>query len=226
MKTTDKALVVLSGGQDSTTCLFWAKQRYDSIETITFDYGQRHKIEIECAKKIADIAKVPNILIPIDSFHVLGGNSLTEEAIPVKNESNPDGLPNTFVPGRNLIFLTFAAAYAYKKGINHIITGVCETDYSGYPDCRKSTMEALETSISLGMARPFKIITPLMFLSKADSIKLAKEVGALEALAYSHTCYNGSFPPCETCPSCTIRARGFSVAGIKDPLMDRIKSNN
>lgn len=226
MKKSDKALIVLSGGQDSTTCLYWAKQRYNSIETITFDYGQRHRIEIESAKKIASLAGVPNKLVPIDSFHSLGGNSLTEEAIPVKNETLSNGLPNTFVPGRNLIFLTFAAAYAYQKGIHDIITGVCETDYSGYPDCRFSTIEALETSISLGMEFKFKILTPLMFLSKADSILMAKEVGALEAMAYSHTCYNGAFPPCQTCPACTIRARGFGVAGIKDPLIARIEQKN
>lgn len=221
MPIVEKALVVLSGGQDSTTCLFWAKQNYKIIETITFDYGQRHKIEIECAKTIAKLANVPNILIPINSFHELGGNSLTEEAIPVKDESNADGLPNTFVPGRNLIFLTFAAAYAYKKDILHIITGVCETDYSGYPDCRKSTIEALETSISLGMERNFKILTPLMNLSKAESVHLAKKVGALEALAFSHTCYNGCFPPCSICPACILRARGFSSAGIEDPIFKR-----
>jgi len=226
MNKSDKALIVLSGGQDSTTCLYWAKQRYSTIETITFDYGQRHRIEIESAKKIAALANVPNKLIPIDSFHALGGDSLTEEAIPVKNETLNNGLPNTFVPGRNLIFLTFAAAYAYQKNIHDIITGVCETDYSGYPDCRFNTIEALEASISLGMEFKFKIITPLMFLSKADSILLAKEVGALDAMAFSHTCYNGVFPPCQTCPACTIRATGFRVAGIKDPLIARIGQKN
>lgn len=222
MEKLGKALVVLSGGQDSTTCLYWAKQRYEYIDTITFDYGQRHRIEIESAKIIADMARVHNMMIPINSFHYLGGNSLTEDAIPVKNEVLANGLPNTFVPGRNLIFLTFAAAYAYQKGITDIITGVCETDFSGYPDCRKDTIEALENSISLGMEFKFKIITPLMYLSKADSIQMAKEVGALPALAFSHTCYNGDFPPCQTCPACIIRARGFAVAGIKDPLIERI----
>lgn len=223
MEKLDKALIVLSGGQDSTTCLYWAKQRYEFVDTITFDYGQRHRIEIENAKFIAEMAKVNNILIPINSFHCLGGNSLTEDAIPVNNEVLSNGLPNTFVPGRNLIFLTFAAAYAYQKGIHDIITGVCETDFSGYPDCRKNTIEALENAISMGMEFKFKIITPLMYLSKADSIQMAKEVGALPALAFSHTCYNGDFPPCQTCPACLIRARGFAVAGIKDPLIERIE---
>ena len=223
MEKLSKALVVLSGGQDSTTCLYWAKQRYEYIDTITFDYGQRHRVEIESAKTIAAMAGVNNTMIPINSFHYLGGNSLTEEAIPVKNETMPNGMPNTFVPGRNLIFLTFAAAYAYQKGIHDIITGVCETDFSGYPDCRKNTIEALENSISMGMEFKFSIITPLMHLSKADSIQMAKEVGALKALAYSHTCYNGDFPPCQTCPACIIRARGFAIAGIQDPLLERIK---
>lgn len=225
MEKSGKALVVLSGGQDSTTCLYWAKQRYEFIDTITFDYGQRHRIEVENAKYIADMAKVNNTLIPINSFHSLGGNSLTEDAIPVKNEVLSNGMPNTFVPGRNLIFLTFAAAYAYQKGIHDIITGVCETDFSGYPDCRLNTIEALESAISLGMEFKFRILTPLMFLSKAESIQMAKEVGALPALAFSHTCYNGEFPPCQTCPACLIRAKGFSEAGIKDPLIERIDQN-
>jgi len=221
MQTNSKALIVLSGGQDSTTCLYWAKKRYKIIETITFDYGQRHQIEIDCARKIAAIAQVSNTVIPINSFTPLGGNSLISDQIPVNNDLQKNGLPNTFVPGRNLIFLTIAAAFAYNKGILDLITGVCETDYSGYPDCRSDTMKALEASISLGMEADFKIITPLMHLSKAQSIKLAEEVGAFEALGFSHTCYNGVYPPCHKCPACTIRARGFEEAELVDPLINR-----
>jgi 7-cyano-7-deazaguanine synthase len=214
------ALVVLSGGQDSTTCLYWAKKRFNSVRTITFDYGQRHKIELEAAKKIAEIADVDNDIISINTFVQLGGNSLTgcEE---VKSSSEESDLPNTFVPGRNLIFLTFAAAYAYQKGIRDIVTGVCQTDFSGYPDCRQNTIEAIQIAINLGMESQVKIHTPLMWMTKAETVHFAKEVGALTAMAWSHTCYNGLVPPCQTCPACELRTKGFADAGINDPLIER-----
>ena len=215
------ALVVLSGGQDSTTCLYWAKKRFNSVRTITFDYGQRHIIELEAAKKIAEIADVDNDIISINTFVQLGGNSLTgcEE---VKSSSEESDLPNTFVPGRNLIFLTFAAAYAYQKGIRDIVTGVCQTDFSGYPDCRQNTIEAIQIAINLGMESQVKIHTPLMWMTKAETVHFAKEVGALTAMAWSHSCYNGLFPPCQTCPACKLRMKGFADAGINDPLIERI----
>ncbi len=146
-----KALVVLSGGQDSTTCLYWALDFFGKtqVETITFDYGQRHIIELASAKKIAEIAQVANSVIPINTFSALGGNSLTETNIPVENGLDQTSqLPNTFVPGRNLIFLTYAAAFAYQRKINHLVTGVAQTDYSGYPDCRQETITALEENLA------------------------------------------------------------------------------
>ena len=216
----EKSLVVLSGGQDSTTCLFWAKKKFLEVETITFDYGQRHKIELEAAKKISEIAKVKNRVISINTFGELGGNALTGEE-EVEATSEDGELPNTFVPGRNLVFLTFAAAYAHQRGIQHIVTGVCQTDYSGYPDCRQNTIDALQVAINLGMESQVKIHTPLMWMTKAETVHLAEEVEALAAMAWSHTCYNGAIPPCEKCPACELRKKGFDDAGIKDPLIVR-----
>lgn len=218
---TDKeALVVLSGGQDSTTCLFWAKKNFENVRTVTFDYGQRHKIEIESAVKIAELAEVSNQIIKLSGFAAIGGNALTDD-ISVESDLQANGLPNTFVPGRNLIFLTYAAAYAYNFGIQDIVTGVCQTDYSGYPDCRRDTIDALVTAINAGMEASYRIQTPLMYLTKAEIVELAQEVGALEALSWSHTCYNGSFPPCGECPACSLRAKGFEEASIEDPLLAR-----
>ena len=141
----------------------------------------------------------------------------------VESSSAEGELPNTFVPGRNLIFLTFAAAYAYQRGIKDIIAGVCQTDYSGYPDCRQNTIEALQVAVNLGMEYQVKIHTPLMWMTKAETVHFAKKVGALEALAWSHTCYNGKVPPCGECPACGLRAKGFDEAGIMDPLIERTK---
>jgi 7-cyano-7-deazaguanine synthase len=218
----EKAIVVLSGGQDSTTCLYWAMNKFgkNDVESVTFDYGQRHRVELECAATIASRAGVRNTLLPINTFGVLGGTALTEDAIDVKSDLNPDSeLPNTFVPGRNLIFLTYAAALAYQGGVRHLVTGVAQTDYSGYPDCREETIIALAKTINLGMETDIRIHTPLMHLSKADTIRLAIDVGALEAMADTHTCYNGQRPPCGECPACVLRAKGFEEAGIPDPLL-------
>ena len=131
------------------------------------------------------------------------------------------GLPNTVVPGRNLIFLSFAAARAWQLGIEKIVTGVCQTDYSGYPDRRKNTIDALQLALNLGIERQFVLHTPLMWLNKAETVKMAQELGALEAFSYSHTCYNRTFPPCGICPACYLRQRGFFDAGICDPLTER-----
>jgi 7-cyano-7-deazaguanine synthase len=218
----EKALVVLSGGQDSTTCLYWAIREFglDRVESVTFDYGQRHRIELDCAATVSSNADVRNTLLPIDTFGVLGGTALTDADVEVQSELNPDTqLPNTFVPGRNLIFLTYAAALAYQRGVNHLVTGVAQTDYSGYPDCREETMTSLEKTINLGMETEIQIHTPLMHLSKADTVRLAKDVGALKAMADTHTCYNGQRPPCGECPACVLRAKGFEEAGIPDPLV-------
>jgi len=216
----EKALVVLSGGQDSTTCLYWALERFgrSAVSTLTFDYGQRHRIELECAREVAADAGVPNCVLPIDTFAALGGNALTEASIDVADATG-EALPNTFVPGRNLIFLTFAAAYAWPRGIRHIVTGVAQTDYSGYPDCREATLTALEKAIRLGMESEVELHTPLMHLSKQQTVELAVELGALEAMALTHTCYEGLRPPCGRCPACVLRARGFDEAGVEDPLL-------
>ncbi len=219
----DKAVVVLSGGQDSTTCLYWAIDRFGSanVSSITFDYGQKHRIELECATEVAAAAGVANVCLPIDTFAVLGGDALTDTAVPVSDEvDEKTELPVTFVAGRNLIFLTFAAAYAYRHEARHLVTGVAQTDYSGYPDCREETMAALQQAITLGMDRKFTIHTPLMHRSKKETVELAVQLGALDAMALTHTCYNGRRPPCGECQACRLRARGFAEAGVRDPLLD------
>jgi 7-cyano-7-deazaguanine synthase len=219
----DNALVVLSGGQDSTTCLYWAIDRFGTgnVDTVTFDYGQRHRIELECAGRVAAFATVPNRVLPIDTFAKLGGDALTDETVDVRpGVDAATGLPNTFVPGRNLIFLTFAAAYAYRRGIRHLVTGVAQTDYSGYPDCREATIESLQQTLCLGMDFDITIHTPLMHRSKKETVELARDLGALPAMAFTHTCYNGQRPPCGVCPACKLRARGFAEAGLADPLLD------
>lgn len=219
----DKALVVLSGGQDSTTCLYWALDRFgqNAVETVTFDYGQRHRIELDCAAQVALFAGVPNTCLPIDTFAALGGDALTDPEIDVADTTAAAAsLPNTFVPGRNLVFLTFAAAYAYQRDIAHLVTGVAQTDYSGYPDCRTETISALQQALRLGMETEVSIHTPLMHLSKKDTVELARDLGALPAMALTHTCYNGARPPCGTCAACELRAKGFAQANIADPLLE------
>ncbi len=219
------ALVVLSGGQDSTTCLYWALRKFggsSNVAALTFDYGQRHRVELGAARKIAKIAGIHHEILPIDTFAALGGNALIDRKIEITGENDsPAHLPNTFVPGRNLIFLTFAAAYACQREIHDIVTGVAQTDYSGYPDCRRETIDSLEQTIKLGMSYPVEIHTPLMHKSKAETVKMAADLGALEALAWSHTCYNGEYPPCGSCPACILRRKGFDEAGIPDPLEQR-----
>lgn len=219
----EQAVVVFSGGQDSTTCLYWALDRFGAgqVETLTFDYGQRHRIELEAAGNIARFAGVRHTVLPIDTFTALGGNSLTDAnvEISVAGQQSEHSLPNTFVPGRNLVFLTYAAAHAWQRNVRHLVTGVAQADYSGYPDCRQETVSALQQALRLGMERNFEIHTPLMNLSKKETVDLARTLGALEALGLSHTCYRGMRPPCGTCPACVLRAKGFSESGIADPLL-------
>ena len=214
-----KVVVVLSGGQDSTTCLYWALDRFgvDNVLALTFDYGQRHRIELDCAANVAQHTGVAHTTLPIDTFSALGGNALTDAGIAV-DEAPGNALPNTFVPGRNLIFLTFAAAFAWQRDIVDLVTGVAQTDYSGYPDCRRDTIDELEKTLGLGMQREFRIHTPLMNLSKKETVEMARDLGALDAMALTHTCYNGLRPPCGECPACRLRAKGFLEAGIADPL--------
>jgi len=217
-----RALVLLSGGQDSTTCLYWAIERFgrEATRCLSFDYGQRHRIELDCAAAVAAAAGVAHEVLPINTFAALAGDALTDGGIEVHDEPDVStGLPNTFVPGRNLVFLTFAAAYAYRRGIGNLVAGVAQTDYSGYPDCREETIEALQRAIRLGMESDIVIHTPLMFRSKKETVELARELGAIDAMALTHTCYNGQRPPCGHCPACKLRAKGFAEAGIQDPLL-------
>ncbi len=234
------AVVVLSGGQDSTTCLYWALREFGREHTaaLSFAYGQRHVVELEAARDVARLARVEHAVLPIDTFGALGGNALTDASVPVPTRPDlvpgtdppeeptaraepPSALPATFVPGRNLVFLTFAAAWAYRRGAPNLVTGVAQTDYSGYPDCREATIRALEQALRLGMEFDVRIHTPLMHRSKRQTVELARELGAWEALAYTHTCYNGARPPCGTCAACELRARGFREAGLPDPLLER-----
>lgn len=219
----EKALVVLSGGQDSTTCLYWAMARFGrgNVSALSFDYGQRHHIELECARAVSAFAGVSHVCLPVDTFTALGGNALTDAAVDVPHEVAGAGLPITFVPGRNLIFLTFAAAHAYPRRIRHIVTGVAQTDYSGYPDCRDETLAALKRAINLGMEAEFELHTPLMHLSKKQTVEMAVELDAIGALAHTHTCYKGQRPPCGECAACRLRAKGFAEAGVPDPLIER-----
>lgn len=216
----ESAVVVLSGGQDSTTSLYWAMDRFGqgNVSALTFDYGQRHRVELDCAAAVAEHAGVLHAVLPIDTFAALGGNALTDRTIRVQDAANGE-LPTTFVPGRNLVFLTYAAAWAWPRHVRHIVTGVAQTDYSGYPDCREKTLRSLQQTLRLGMESEVSLHTPLMHLGKRETVLLAMEVGALDAMALTHSCYNGQRPPCGSCAACVLRAKGFAEAGIEDPLV-------
>jgi 7-cyano-7-deazaguanine synthase len=221
-------LVVFSGGQDSTLCLHWALRTFSSVEAVFFDYGQRHQAEMLAAQTIAWRVQVPLRVFRLDFFRELGGNALLDSSSPVAEGKGPTGLPNTFVPGRNLLFLAQAAAFAYAKGIRDLAAGVCQTDFSGYPDCRADTLRALQKALHLGLGWPerrgtFRIHTPLMFKTKAQSVALAQKWGAMESLAHTHTCYEGMRPPCGVCPACRLRAKGFAEAGVADPLLGEVE---
>jgi 7-cyano-7-deazaguanine synthase len=225
--TNNAALVLFSGGQDSATCLAWALSRFSRVETLGFSYGQRHAIELDCREAIiAGLKEIqPDWADKIGESHTLdiptlGAVSETALTRAVAIEIGEGGLPNTFVPGRNLVFLTFAAALAYRRGITHIVGGMCETDYSGYPDCRDETIKALNEALNLGMARPFQLHTPLMWLDKAATWQLAHELGGVALIDLirdgSHTCYLGERGVrhdwgygCGECPACQLRARGW-----------------
>lgn len=208
----EKAIVVFSGGQDSTTCLFWALQTFKEVEVVTFNYNQRHKEEIECAKSIAEELHVKHHILDMQLLNQLAPNALTRDDIKIK-EGEDGGLPSTFVPGRNLLFLSFAAVLASQVGAKHIITGVCETDFSGYPDCRDSFIKSLNVTINLSMDKQFVIHTPLMWLDKAQTWKLADELGALEIVRErTLTCYEGVIGDgCGECPACKLRRNGLDL---------------
>lgn len=206
-----KALVVFSGGQDSTTCLFWALKNFEEVHTITFSYGQKHSAEIEVARGIAARAGVDFHLEDVSFISKIGTSSLTDTSIEMDQEKPADSFPNTFVPGRNMFFLSIAAVYAREKGIHHIVTGVSQTDFSGYPDCRDSFIKAMNVAINLSMDEQFVIHTPLMWIDKEETWALADELGVFDLVRNETlTCYNGiKGDGCGHCPSCKLRAAGL-----------------
>lgn len=222
------AVVLLSGGQDSTTCLYWALARFEHVYALTVNYGQRHIAEVIAARKIGKAA-TDHLVIELPRFSALADSALLEDSTKpllerggLPDDQAPDGLPTSFVPGRNLVFLSIAATYAVSRGAHWIVTGVCETDYSGYPDCRAEFIDAMATAASLAMPtseRPIRIETPLMRMTKAQTVDLARSLGpeCWEALGHTVTCYDGQRPGCGACSACKLRAAGFAAAGEEDP---------
>ena len=223
----DGALVLFSGGQDSTVCLAWALERFSTVETIGFDYGQRHRVELDCRLRVREAivrqfpAWAPRLaadhLLSLEALGAISQTALTRDAAIDRGES---GLPTTFVPGRNLIFLAFAAAVAYRRGLRHLVAGMCETDFSGYPDCRDDAIKAMQVALNLGMDSRFVVDTPLMWIDKAATWALAERLGgsALVALIReeTHSCYRGDRGQrhdwgygCGDCPACALRAAGY-----------------
>jgi 7-cyano-7-deazaguanine synthase len=227
--TASRALVLFSGGQDSTVALAWALERFDTVETVGFDYGQRHRVELECRQVLRDKLPAlsplyaeklgPDHLVDLAALGAISETALTRDTQIAFAET---GLPTTFVPGRNLIFLTFAAALAYRRGIKHIVLGVCETDYSGYPDCRDDTIKAMQVALTLGLDRRLVLHTPLMWRDKAQTFALATALGGEALLDLvvedSHSCYLGDRSTrhawgygCGRCPACELRANGYAA---------------
>ena len=224
----ETALVLFSGGQDSTTCLAWALERFARVETIGFNYGQRHAIELEMRPRLRErLAKLraewagrlgEDHVVKLDALGAISETALTRD---MKIEMSDSGLPTTFVPGRNLVFLSFAGAVGYRRGAKHLVAGMCETDYSGYPDCRDDTMKAMQVALTLGMDRRFVLHTPLMWIDKAGTFAMAKEIGGQGLLDLvieeTHSCYRGERSGrhawgygCGECPACRLRAEGFA----------------
>lgn len=210
-RNSDEAVVIFSGGQDSTTCLLWAMKRYQKVTAVSFDYGQRHKKELECAKEIAAALDVEWHVLDMTLLNQLAPNSLTRQNIAVDEEAPEEGTPNSVVDGRNMLFLTFAAVFAKQRGITDLVTGVSQSDFSGYPDCRDVFIKSLNTTLNLAMDYTFCIETPLMWIDKADTWKLADDFGGLELVRdKTLTCYNGiKGDGCGSCPSCKLRSRGY-----------------
>lgn len=227
----DKSLVIYSGGLDSTTCLLWALKNYTSVLTITFNYRQRHQIEIESAQKIVKILNsiyrkkfswlqkksvIEHSVIDLSFLSTILRTSLIHDIeLMNDNKTNP---PSTFVPGRNILFLTIAAAIAYQKNIKNLVIGVSQTDFSGYPDCRDSTIKATQVTLKLGLDYDIIIHTPLMWKTKSETIKLMQEFADIDLLKYTHTCYTGERPACGVCDACKLRIEGFKELKIEDPL--------
>lgn len=208
-----RAVVVFSGGQDSTTCLIQALAQYDEVHCVTFDYGQRHRAEIDVARELAhQLGARAHKVLDVTLLNELAVSSLTRDSIPVPDyDADASGIPNTFVPGRNILFLTLAAIYAYQVQADAVITGVCETDFSGYPDCRDEFVKALNHAVTLGMARNVRFETPLMWLNKAQTWALADYWGKLDVVRQQTlTCYNGiRGDGCGECAACHLRAKGL-----------------
>lgn len=226
---TNKAVIVFSGGQDSTTCLIHAMARYDEVHCITFDYGQRHRAEIEVAQQLAKkLGVAAHKILDASLLNELAISSLTRDNIPLPlPDSAEGGLPSTFVPGRNIIFLTLASIYAYQIQARSVITGVCETDFSGYPDCRDQFVKALNAAVVLGMDYPLEIETPLMWLNKAETWALAEYYGQLELIRNETlTCYQGvKGEGCKNCDACNLRAKGLSAfLGNRAQVMKSLKA--
>ncbi|MGB5823820.1 MAG: 7-cyano-7-deazaguanine synthase QueC [Proteocatella sp.] len=207
----EKAVVVFSGGQDSTTCLFWAMKKFKEVIAVSFDYNQKHKLELECAEDICKKNGIEFHVLDMALLNQLAPNSLTRKDIEVDKDAPKEGVPNSFVDGRNLLFLTFAAIFAKQRDINTIITGVSESDFSGYPDCRDVFIKSLNVTLNLSMDYQFEIFTPLMWINKAETWKMAYDLGVLDVIKQDTlTCYNGiKGDGCGECPSCKLRKKGY-----------------
>ncbi len=221
----DKAIVLFSGGQDSTTCLFWAKQSFDSVLALSFDYNQRHRMELESAQRIANLAGVDHEIVEMGSIFA-GLSPLTASSERLNTFASaadlPTGVQSTFVPGRNILFLCVAANRAWVNGCTNLVIGVSQEDFGGYPDCRQDFIEKMQSAVSSGLDKRMTIHAPLMHLTKAKTVEMARTLpGCWDALAHSMTCYDGQRPPCGACHSCLLRAKGFAEAGFPDPLIDR-----
>ncbi len=212
-KNKEVAVVVFSGGQDSTTCLLWAMEKYKKIYAVSFDYGQRHKLELECAKEICEKYNIEHEILDMSLLNQLAPNSLTREDIIVDEAAPDEGTPNSFVEGRNMVFLTFVAIYAKQKKATDIITGVSQSDFSGYPDCRDIFIKSLNTTLNLAMDYEFDIITPLMWIDKEETWEMADKLGGFDVIRnMTLTCYNGiKGDGCGNCPSCKLRKKGLDA---------------
>jgi 7-cyano-7-deazaguanine synthase len=217
----EKAVVVFSGGQDSTTCLFWALKQFKEVVAVTFNYNQRHSLEIEVAKTIAEELNVQHHVLDMSLLNQLAPNALTRADIEI--ELKDGELPSTFVPGRNLLFLSFATILAHQIGAKHIVTGVCETDFSGYPDCRDAFVKSCNVTLNLALDQPFVIHTPLMWINKAETWKLADDLGVLDFIREKTlTCYNGIIAEgCGECPACVLRKKGLDDYLLEKGVMER-----
>lgn len=212
-KNKKEAVVVFSGGQDSTTCLLWAMKKYEKVYAVSFDYGQRHVLELECAKEICQKFGIEHEILDMRLLNQLAPNSLTRADISVDKNAPEEGTPNSFVDGRNMLFLTFVAVYAKQKKVTDIITGVSQSDFSGYPDCRDVFIKSLNTTLNLAMDYEFDIITPLMWIDKEETWELADKLGGFEVVRdMTLTCYNGiKGDGCGDCPSCKLRKKGLDA---------------